>query len=443
MRKRRGLGSVLLGLGATLALVIGRATPMGDQLWVRLRDALVQQAYYVPHSWLGTVAWQTLLEVVSGLQVLIPVALVVGSCAVLGGVISRSVASARLREGKADPLDRVRARPRLVRVLTAAPATLVSAIGLVGMASLLSHFDAAYASGYARSFLVDLLATGSLATLVHVVTRAGVRTALAPVEIETTAAPKNAGDIGFSAVAVTARTRGVVGAFAALTVAMVASTLTDPSAPWVLWVLAAYAAAAVAAPFAFQRVSRIAVGLDGVWVRDASQTHFFAHSGIDEARPRGADLELVRRGHAVLRLQMHGEDAGRRDEVLARVNEAIARSRESAGGAGERVVQAMPAGLVVASSQGGGSYRLPSISREQLWDLIEGPAADASTRTAAAEALSAALDDSERSRLRVAAARCAEPNVRVALGALAGEGEDTLDETGEAARERRVAAAGR
>jgi hypothetical protein len=98
--------------------------------------------------------------------------------------------------------------------------------------------------------------------------------------------------------------------------------------------------------------------------------------------------------------------------------------------------------MVVASSLGGDSYRFPSISREQLWDLVEGPAADASTRTAAARALSAALDVSERARLRVAAAQCAEPRLRVALETVADGGEDarSQEEVGEARRERRVAA---
>lgn len=63
------------------------------------------------------------------------------------------------------------------------------------------------------------------------------------------------------------------------------------------------------------------------------------------------------------------------------------------------------------------------MSREQLWQLIEGPTTDPATRTAAAEALGGTLDDSDRARLRVAASHCTDPRVRIALGLLAREEE--------------------
>jgi hypothetical protein len=185
----------------------------------------------------------------------------------------------------------------------------------------------------------------------------------------------------------------------------------------------AYIAAALTAPFVLRRASRIAVGIDGVWVRDTSSTRFFAYRDLDAARARGADLELVRGGKAVLRLQMHGDDAGRRDEVLARIHQRIERSRDASHRGAELVVQAMPASFVTASSMGSEGYRTPSVSREQLWELVEASTTDARTRTAAAQALAHALEAPERSRLRVAAARCAEPRVRVELEQLAAHDE--------------------
>jgi hypothetical protein len=86
-------------------------------------------------------------------------------------------------------------------------------------------------------------------------------------------------------------------------------------------------------------------------------------------------------------------------------------------------------------------YRSPSISREQLWEVVEG-STDAATRATAAGALAAAFDDADRARLRVVASRCAEPRTRLALGALAAEseeGESTEGDAGEAPRDRRKA----
>jgi hypothetical protein len=134
---------------------------------------------------------------------------------------------------------------------------------------------------------------------------------------------------------------------------------------------------------------------------------------------------------------MHGDDASRRDEVLARINDAIARSRDATTRGAEMVVQAMPTRRVAATSMGGDSYRLPSVSREQLWELVEGSTADAPTRAAAAEALATTLDDTDRARLRVAASQCAEPRLRVALDMMA-SGEQV--EPADAEEERREGA---
>jgi hypothetical protein len=250
----------------------------------------------------------------------------------------------------------------------------------------------------------------------------GVRTLLAPVETQA-AAPKRADEIVFWAVPVTPRTRGAVRAFAAALVAMIAVVAVTG---WE-WVLFAYLATAVFVPFAFRRASRIAVGVDGVWVRDASHVRFYAYRDLDEARARGADVDLVTRGETTLLLQMHGEDATQRDEVIARVNAGIARSRDASNRGAEMVVQTVPTSGVAATTSGDNRYRLPSISRDQLWQLVEGSTADASTRTAAAQALASALDDGDRARLRVAATQCVEPRLRVTLEALAEESEEDAE----------------
>ena len=421
--RRRGLGTVLVGFGTTLALVLFPATGVGGDFWRRILSALEHQTHEVPHAWLVAFAWRILHNLLFAVDSGLPAALAAAtSVATLGIMVARWMAGSSVRAGKADPLQRLRAHPRLVRALTVLPAVLF-ALPWVGDVVRSVMLFGARSVGYSLNALTcNLLTTGIVGALVYAASRAGMRGLLAPVEIEEVVAPRDPGDIVFSAVAVTARTRGAVAAFAAASVAMVAWTLVAPSNAAFSYAIAAYIAAAMTAPFVLRRVSRIAVGLDGVWVRDASHAHFLGYRDLEGARARGADLELVGKGgRAVLRLQMHGDDAGRRDEVLARLQDAIVRSRAEDTRGAEMLVQAMPARQIVASAGGDARYRLPSISRQQLWDLVESSATDGATRTAAAEALAIRIDHADRARLRVAAHQCAEPRVRIALAALADE----------------------
>jgi hypothetical protein len=395
--RRRGFGTVLAGLGGALLLIFLNESAAGQYVWTQLVASV--------RGGLGAGGLE--------LSAAFGACLALGSLATIGVVVARALASARVRDGKPDPLERLRSRPRLQRWIQSVPALLVSLLWL--------------ADGLPNAGMHTLLAVAGVVGLTYFATRVWVRSLVAPVETEREA-PKGPGEIAFSAVAVTARTRTVVGSFAAATVAMVGLTLTVPSDPRFGWALAAYVLTALSAPFFFQRASRIAVGIDGVWVRDASHARFISYRDLDEARPHGADLELVAGGRAVLRLQMHGDDAGRRDEVLARVNEAIARSRESSSRGAELLVRALPAHSLASSAKGGEGYRVPSVSRDQLWEVVEGQTSDAATRTAAAEVLAIQLDAGERARLRVAAGQCAEPRLRVALEALAGEADDEIVE---------------
>ena len=77
------------------------------------------------------------------------------------------------------------------------------------------------------------------------------------------------------------------------------------------------------------------------------------------------------------------------------------------------------------AAEGGGDYRQPAVSREQLWSVLEGPAIDSAARNAAAEALAGSRDPAERARLRIAADRCAEPAVRTRMQELL-EDEDEV-----------------
>ena len=415
---RRGLGSVLVGFGAALAAIIAYETTAGRNLFVSMLMRLEREVYDSPHSWMGLLAWRTVYGFVLALLDLTAPLLTLGALVTIGCVIARSVAWARVRDGKADPLDRLRSRPRLQRVLSAAPAVLASAVGaLVVVVDFARIPGGDAASFWLREGLANLVVGVGVVALLYALPRAGMRALLAPIGSEASP-PKDADEIVFSAVAVTARTRAAVGALAVATVAMVAGTLFAANDPRFLPALFGYVAAAMAAPFVLRRASRIAIGIDGVWVRDASRTRFFAYRELDGVRARGADVELVQADRAVLRLQLHGEDAGRLDEVVARIGDAVARSRDTSTRGTEMVVQALSTARVTAATVGADGYRTPSLSREQLWELVEGSTTDGGTRTAAAHALAHTLDGADRARLRVAAARCAEPRTRVELGAL-------------------------
>jgi hypothetical protein len=396
---RRGLGSVLDLLGGTVTwfMAIEWLARLQGLIWAR---RLAVRPVLPPPWWMQSLPWRILVNFVESTSIFLTCT--GGGLAMLAVLAARYAAAVRVRRGKADPLESLRSG-RMQRLLGAAP-------WVVFVTTIARQWDWDAAKGLAA------VAAGALG---YFVARMCVRTLLAPAQIES-AGPKRADEIVFWAVPVTPRTRGAVRAFGAALLAMLAVVAVTGSE----WFLYAFMATAVLVPFAFRRASRIAVGIDGVWVRDASRVRFFAYRDLDEARAQGADLELVSRGRMVLRLQMHGEDATQRDEVIARVNAGIARSRDASSRGAEMIVQTVRTSDVAATTNGADQYRLPSISRDQLWQLVEGSTADASTRTAAAEALAITLDPGDRARLRVAATQCVEPRLRVTLEDLAGSDEE-------------------
>jgi hypothetical protein len=131
-----------------------------------------------------------------------------------------------------------------------------------------------------------------------------------------------------------------------------------------------------------------------------------------------------------LRLQLHGEDAARRDAVLARMNGAIAHAKQR-----DATTDCASREELARAVHGAGDYRAPAISREKLWAVVEGPTSAADVRCATAEALATSGDEDARARLRVAAAHCADPRVRVALQEIAEPDElDEADSPVDAAR---------
>jgi hypothetical protein len=202
----------------------------------------------------------------------------------------------------------------------------------------------------------------------------------------------------------------------------------------------AYILAAMGIPTLFRRLSRIVVGIDGVLVLGTDKARFFGYATLDDVRQSGGDLLLVRQGRTVLRLQLHDADVLRAPTLVARLRAAMENAATMRSEGADLLMQATQAAhassgassasTLASSSRGGRDYRQPSMAREHLWQLIEGPVSDRTARTAAAQALGADLSTEERVRLRVAVEKCAEPRVRVALQkVLAASQPDELEES--------------
>jgi hypothetical protein len=227
--------------------------------------------------------------------------------------------------------------------------------------------------------------------------------------------------IGFDAVAVTPETRAAVACMAALPfLAYLLITLARLGDLGTMLALATYASAAVAGTIVFRRASRIAVGVDGIYITGSSRSRFFPYRALDAVRAEGSDIALLRRGRVVLRLQLHGADALQKDPIVERIGAAIgAATRKEATGVGDIVLSVSDDKLARLVQGGAEGYRSPSVSRGQLWSVVLGSEHDADTRTAAARALAVTGDHEEREKLRVAATQSAEPRLRLALTEIA------------------------
>lgn len=336
-------------------------------------------------------------------------------------LVVRMVARARLRAGHSDPLDRVRrfvaTHPRWASAATAGLAALMQGAWLHLIPGDFLRFHP-----FACSAAITIVGVAQWR-----IAAVGLRAALAStIESAIEQGSIDADEIRFSAVAVTRETLGMVGGLATLTLAAVAWMATMDIQrmyrdPRLFTAMLAYVGIAALSALAFRQASRISVGVDGVRVGGTSRTRFFAYRDLDEVREERGDVLLVRRGRTLLRLQLHGPDATRRDAIVERIRAGIVRVAEVERDGASNLVKATSPDTVARSMRGGMDYRVASVSRDGLWALVEGSAVDAEARTAAARAILETGTDEERSRVRVAAGHCADPQVRVALEELADE----------------------
>ncbi len=359
------------------------------------------------------------------------------------GALVRMVARAGVRAGEKDLLDRLRAwtaaHPRTTRALLLAPGVCPALLAVVPQA-----LDAAYLREWVAGAADRAVPLALAVWGIFLMAKKGLRELLAPTlggagaETHFQISPD---EIAFDAVAVTPRTLGLVGAFLVL---MITIPLLIAKLPILelyrhgqldLYLFGGYAAFAAGGAYTFRKASRVAVGVDGVHVHGTARSQFFAYRDLEAVRTNGADIELVRRGRlppeemkVVLRLQLHGEDAARRDAILARITNHIVVASERRGAVAAQIVATASKDELARLAQGGGDYRMVTVSRDHLWGLVEGPEVEASARRAAAEALARGSAVEDRARLRVAAAHCADPVVRGALEELAGESDEARGE---------------
>ncbi len=182
--------------------------------------------------------------------------------------------------------------------------------------------------------------------------------------------------------------------------------------------------------------TRVVVGGDGVLLRWLGTVKFVPWACVTDVEPfdGGVMLALARGTQGTrdewLTLRMpaeHERYQPERDAMVERMiaafrahgpprEETLARVLDCSGGRTREWVRTMRALVRPA-----GGFRTAAVPVERLWQVVENPRADRTSRTGAAIALAPTLLDTDRWRLRAVAAGCAEPRLRLALRTAADE----------------------
>lgn len=191
---------------------------------------------------------------------------------------------------------------------------------------------------------------------------------------------------------------------------------------------------------------RVAVGADGIRIRRwLSRSRFIPFGAFASADTDGRNVALRLRDGTVI--DMHNPSAGKKGwfprpfpdraedarMLVQRINARMDQHRHRAGhlpalARAGRSTQEWVRQVTVASDDHA-SFRAPAVPVDELWRVVEDPAAPSAERAGAALALRARLDDEGRTRLRVVAEACAGPRLRVALQVAASTAaEDAIEE---------------
>ncbi len=191
---------------------------------------------------------------------------------------------------------------------------------------------------------------------------------------------------------------------------------------------------------------RWVVGSDGLLLRRAvGKGRFIPYADVESIRVEKARLKVGLRDKSELKLLSKDDSRETSTPVVgaralaSRIEQAKARAaaRGEAGDvAGELVRGDRDVGAWMASLRGlldrPAEYRVAAVPRERLWSALEDVTQPAEIRAAAAAALRPRLAEDEKPRLRVAAAACASPKLRVALEAAEASDDEKLEEALEA-----------
>ena len=177
--------------------------------------------------------------------------------------------------------------------------------------------------------------------------------------------------------------------------------------PWGIGFLVALYGVVLVPTFLPQRVD---VGHDGVFLRWLGNKRFIPFSAIEIASGNKLGVDLFLHGERHVEIRLTQKDGGAEAQVqCARRAHQGGHRRAGRPDAGRRggvpharraaISRAGCATCAPSASAEMGGYRAAAIPRERLWAVVENPAADPSAREGAALALSATLDDDDRSRL--------------------------------------------
>jgi hypothetical protein len=164
----------------------------------------------------------------------------------------------------------------------------------------------------------------------------------------------------------------------------------------------------------------LSIGADGVVVEHIGFIpRFLPYARIREVRDRTSSIDFVLDDAETISVWANSDDIDLRRAVLRRIADARAASTDTSEPAElvarcGRPVAAWRQALAAQMEHNDG-YRAAAVSTEDATRLLGGAASAAEQRIAAAVALVAMGDPASRTRVRVAAAACASPRMRVAL----------------------------
>lgn len=182
------------------------------------------------------------------------------------------------------------------------------------------------------------------------------------------------------------------------------------------------------------------VGSDGLLYKMRVGSRFFAWSEVLEVQPIQAGIKvLLKNGEGydiptVSRGKMYNEyERVAQATLISRANDALAAFNRGIppdlSARVARLGRSKEEWIAQLRDREGG-FRDAPLRSEDLWKIVESPAAEVSARAGAAAVLAQEATEDDRVRLRVAAEVCVEPRLRVVLDKAA-SGEDAMEALGD------------